>query len=163
MWYEWGLSTHDYLYLWRTFLGQTWSRDVTLLSVRRLVGRILSRHLVCFSSVCYCQVPYSNIVGVSNVRVRELLYDHAQHDYREWAWRTGKRWQAVYHECPISELDQVLAEFAAFLTMHQEIYNRDKHNHLREDLKENTQWFVFFYLHCCMNNYTLVLFMYLKL
>jgi hypothetical protein len=28
----------------------------------------------------YCQLPCSNLVGISNVGVHELLCDHAQHD-----------------------------------------------------------------------------------
>jgi hypothetical protein len=38
--------------------------------------------------------------------------------------------QPFDHKGPLAELDQVSAEFAAFLTMHQEIRNRDEHNHL---------------------------------
>jgi hypothetical protein len=41
------------------------------------------------------------------------------------------------HEGPFSQLDQVSAEFAAFLAMHQEIHNGDEHNHLHKDLVGN--------------------------
>jgi hypothetical protein len=41
------------------------------------------------------------------------------------------------HESPLAQLNQVSAEFAVFLAMHQEICNKDKHNRLQEDLVEH--------------------------
>jgi hypothetical protein len=44
--------------------------------------------------------------------------------------------QPFDHEGPLAQLDQVLAEFAASLAMHQEICNKDEHR-LQEDLVEH--------------------------
>jgi hypothetical protein len=45
--------------------------------------------------------------------------------------------QPYDHEGPLAELDQVLVEFSASLTMHHEICNRDEHNCLWEDAVEH--------------------------
>jgi hypothetical protein len=45
--------------------------------------------------------------------------------------------QPFDQEGPLAELDQVSAEFFAFLAMPQEIRNRDEHNRLQGDLVEH--------------------------
>jgi hypothetical protein len=42
-------------------------------------------HLVCFSNNLLLSGTCSKLVEDSNVGVHELLCDHTQHDYREWA------------------------------------------------------------------------------
>ena len=101
------------------------------------------------SSICYCSVPRSYLVERSDVGGHECMCDHAQHDHWEWARSTSGWWSSIWSSRTSSQLDEVPAEFAAFLAMHQEIRDAQVHTQLQNDLVEhlwtlkgNTAWFL---------------------
>jgi hypothetical protein len=76
--------------------------------------------------------------------------------------------QPFYFQGPLAQVNDVCAEFSAFLTVQLEICKKDKHNHLQGDLVE-LLWIIYFLfelfvcLNCCMNNYSFILLVCMKL
>ena len=109
--------------------------NLCLLHTKRVVGRMLSGHFLCFRLVLYCPVPCSYLVKSSNVGGNGCLCYHVQHDHPDWVHCS---WSAVWPTWSFCQYwSQGVGNFVYFLAMHVKMPDIVAYFHLQNYLIEH--------------------------